>query len=162
MKLNKYIIILGVLLLYSSCLTYYDTKSGMHKSVTIFDVSEGVVNAIKEPFPDRNTSFNRLDLNNVKEKQNKIHFEQHLENRLESYSGWWIYGDGAHFFKDENSLLEWSLEFPNEEEDQLIELYLAICEMEFFPMESTMKGVLKNDTLLVESFEIIYVQGCGE
>ena len=110
------VIILGVLLLYSSCLTYYDTKSGMHKSVTIFDVTEGVVNAIKEPFPDRNTSFNRRDLNNVKEKQNKIHFEQHLENRLESYSGWWIYGDGAHFFKDENSLLEWSLEFPNEEE----------------------------------------------
>ena len=29
-------------------------------------------------------------------------------------------------------------------------------------MESIMNGVLKNDTLLVESFEIIYVQGCGE
>ena len=88
--------------------------------------------------------------------------EQHLENKIESYLGWWIYGEGEHFFKDESSLKEWSLEFLDEDEQQLIELYLAICEMEFFPMESIMKGVLKNDTLLVESFEIKYVQGCGE
>ena len=43
-----------------------------------------------------------------------------------SYSGWWIYGEGEHFFKDESSLKEWSLEFLNEDEQQLIELYLAI------------------------------------
>ena len=85
-----------------------------------------------------------------------------IVEEVKLYSGWWIYGEGSHFFKDENTLLEWSIYFPNEEEGHLEELYLAICEMEFFPMESIMKGHLKNDTLVVESFEILYIQGCGE
>ena len=140
---NKYAIILVLLLFNFSCWTYSDVSKELDKEIN---------DSLYED------SVNNFSSNEIKEK----FLEQHLENKLVSYSGWWIYGEGEHFFKDESSLKEWSLEFLNEDEQQLIELYLAICEMEFFPMESIMNGVLKNDTLLVESFEIIYVQGCGE
>jgi len=78
------------------------------------------------------------------------------------YIGWWVYGEGQHIFKDEESLEEWDLEFPNENMEELEELYLAVCEMEYFPMESKMIGRLMNDTLEVTDFEITYIQGCGE
>ena len=71
-------------------------------------------------------------------------------------------------FKDEESLEEWNLEFPNENMEELKELYLAICEMEYFPMECDMigykrKDVLENQTtLIVSKFNILYIQGCGE
>ena len=78
------------------------------------------------------------------------------------YVGWWVYGEGQHIFKDEESLEEWDLEFPNENMEELEELYLAVCEMEYFPMESKMIGRLMNDTLEVTDFEITYIQGCGE
>ena len=71
-------------------------------------------------------------------------------------------------FKDEESLEEWDLEFPNENMEELEELYLAICEMEYFPMECEMighkrKDVLENiTTLIVSEFNILYIQGCGE
>ena len=85
-----------------------------------------------------------------------------------SYNGWWVYGEGQHIFKDEESLEEWDLEFPNENMEELKELYLAICEMEYFPMECEMignkrKDILKNETaLIVSEFNILYIQGCGE
>jgi len=85
-----------------------------------------------------------------------------------SYNGWWVYGEGQHIFKDEESLEEWNLEFPNENMEELKELYLAICEMEYFPMECEMighkrKDVLENETILIVSkFNILYIQGCGE
>ena len=85
-----------------------------------------------------------------------------------SYNGWWVYGEGQHIFKDEASLEEWNLEFPNENMEELEELYLAICEMEYFPMECEMigykrKDVLENETtLIVSEFNILYIQGCGE
>ena len=85
-----------------------------------------------------------------------------------SHIGWWVYGEGQHLFKDEESLEEWSLEFPNENMEELEELYLAICEMEYFPMECEMighkrKDVLENATILIVSeFNILYIQGCGE
>ncbi len=78
------------------------------------------------------------------------------------YIGWWVYGEGQHIFKDEESLEEWDLEFPNENMEELEKLYLAVCEMEYFPMESKIKGHLRNDTLEVADFEITYIQGCGE
>ena len=78
------------------------------------------------------------------------------------YRGWWVYGEGQHIFKDEATLSEWTLSFPNENLDDLVELYLAVCEMEYFPMECEMYAVLKQDTLIVEDFEILYIQGCGE
>ena len=92
-----------------------------------------------------------------------------VENTEEkSYNGWWIYGEGQHIFKDEESLEEWNLEFSNENMEELKELYLAICEMEYFPMECEMighkrKDILKNETtLIVSEFNILYIQGCGE
>ena len=57
---------------------------------------------------------------------------------------------------------EWELTFPNENMQELVELYLAVCEMEYFPMECNMQGHLQNDTLEVTDFEITYIQGCGE
>jgi len=92
-----------------------------------------------------------------------------VENTEEkSYNGWWVYGEGQHIFKDEESLEEWNLEFSNEKMEELKELYLAICEMEYFPMECEMighkrKDILKNETaLIVSEFNILYIQGCGE
>jgi len=92
-----------------------------------------------------------------------------VENTEEkSHIGWWVYGEGQHIFKDEESLEEWNLEFPNENMEELEELYLAICEMEYFPMECEMighkrKDVLENETILIISeFNILYIQGCGE
>ena len=78
------------------------------------------------------------------------------------YTGWWVYGEGQHIFKDEESLREWGITFPNENMEELVELYLAVCEMEYFPMECIMQGNLQNDTLQVANFEITYIQGCGE
>ena len=85
-----------------------------------------------------------------------------------SHIGWWVYGEGQHVFKDEESLEEWDLEFSNENMEELQELYLAICEMEYFPMECEMighkkEGILENETILIVSeFNILYIQGCGE
>lgn len=79
-----------------------------------------------------------------------------------TYTGWWVYGEGQHIFKDEVTLSEWELSFPNENMDDLVALYLAVCEMEYYPMECEMYGDLNNDTLIVEGFEILYIQGCGE
>jgi len=84
------------------------------------------------------------------------------EKLTDSNSGWWIYGENQHLFKDENTLSEWALKFSNEDLEELSELYLAVAEMEYFPMECIMEGILVKDTLLVVDFEITYVQGCGE
>ena len=84
------------------------------------------------------------------------------------YIGWWVYGEGQHIFKDEQTLEEYDMEFQNENMEELVELYLAVCEMEYFPMESKMTGHLKKElvekqtTLIVSDFEILYIQGCGE
>jgi len=77
-----------------------------------------------------------------------------------TYTGWWIYGDGQHIFKDENTLQEWGLVFPNENKKKLVKLYLAITEMEYFPLECTMMGILNDNTLTISDFEITYIHGC--
>ena len=88
--------------------------------------------------------------------------EQSKLEEPKQYIGWWVYGEGQHIFKDEETLGEWELTFPNENMQELVELYLAVCEMEYFPMECNMQGHLQNDTLEVTDFEITYIQGCGE
>ena len=95
---------------------------------------------------------------------NKGLADNSLSPRIEitTFSGWWVYGEGQHIFKDETTLGEWELTFPNENMEELIELYVAVCEMEYFPMECIMQGNLQNDTLQVVNFEITYIQGCGE
>ena len=79
-----------------------------------------------------------------------------------TYTGWWVYGEGQHIFKDEATLEEFDLVFLNENMEELVVLYLSVCEMEYFPMECSMIGHLQNDTLEVTDFEITYIQGCGE
>ena len=80
--------------------------------------------------------------------------------KQKEYIGWWVYGEGQHIFKDEQNL--------EENMEELVQLYLAVCEMEFFPMECKMNGYLqkelveKKTTLIVSDFEILYIQGCGE
>ena len=79
-----------------------------------------------------------------------------------TYIGWWVYGEGQHIFKDEETLKEFDLVFPNENMEELVELYVSVCEMEYFPMECEMKGTVNGTILSVEDFEILYIQGCGE
>ena len=81
---------------------------------------------------------------------------------VKTYVGWWVYGEGQHIFKDEQTLDEYDLIFPNENMEELVELYISVCEMEYFPMECQMKGILKGSVLSVLEFEILYIQGCGE
>jgi hypothetical protein len=94
-----------------------------------------------------------------KESEIQIIAEHSDEN---TYTGWWVYGEGQHIFKDEQTLDEYDLIFPNEIMQELVVLYLSVCEMEYFPMECIMQGDLQNDTLEVTDFEITYIQGCGE
>jgi hypothetical protein len=84
------------------------------------------------------------------------------KSRVDTLTGWWVYGEGQHIFKDEATLVEYDMIFPNENMEELIELYLAVCEMEYFPMESEITGFLNGNILEVSDFEILYIQGCGE
>ena len=79
-----------------------------------------------------------------------------------TFTGWWVYGEGQHIFKDEQTLGEYDLIFPNENMVELAELYISVCEMEYFPMECKMTGILSDSILSVQDFEILYIQGCGE
>ena len=81
---------------------------------------------------------------------------------IKTYVGWWVYGEGQHIFKDEQTLEEYDLIFPNENMVELVELYISVCEMEYFPMECQMTGFLSGNILSVQAFEILYIQGCGE
>ena len=82
--------------------------------------------------------------------------------KTNTLTGWWVYGEGQHIFKDEQTLEEYDLIFPNENMVELVELYVSVCEMEYFPMECQMTGVLSGNILSVQAFEILYIQGCGE
>jgi len=90
------------------------------------------------------------------------------EIKEQTYTGWWIYGEEQHIFKDKKTLNEYDLEFPNENMAKLKELYLEICEMEYFPMECVITGTLKKtllhetNTIVVANFEVLYIEGCGE
>ena len=81
---------------------------------------------------------------------------------VNEHIGWWGYGEGQHIFKDEETLEEYDLVFPEENMEELVELYLSVCEMEYFPMECAMKGAVNEGIFYVVSFEILYIQGCGE
>ena len=84
------------------------------------------------------------------------------ENVKLSMSGWWIYGEGLHSFMDEKSLEEYNLQFSNEDSLELIELYLSVVEMEYFPMETNIIGFKKDNNFYVDDFEITYIIGCDE
>ena len=82
--------------------------------------------------------------------------------KAQDFSGWWIYGESLHLFKDEKSLKEFEISFLNERKEDLELLYLEIAEMEYFPVDCKVKGYVKNDTLYVDDLEITFIQGCGE
>ena len=85
-----------------------------------------------------------------------------ISDTVKTYVGWWVYGEGQHIFKDEETLDEYDLVFPNENMVGLVELYISVSEMEYFPMECQMRGILIGSILSVQEFEILYIQGCGE
>jgi len=103
--------------------------------------------------------------NNSEKRESRLEFI--VQNtKSKTYQGWWVYGEGQHIFKDEKTLDEYNLEFPNENMEELKDLYLAMCEMEYFPMECNITGqlqkhILENKLILIVSdFEILYIQGC--
>ena len=101
------------------------------------------------------------------EQENKsIDLESWRGVPILTFTGWWVYGEGQHIFKDEVTLKEYDLIFPNENMEELVALYLAVCEMEYFPMECEMSGYIffidRVQFLEVTDFEILYIQGCGE
>ena len=101
---------------------------------------------------------------NIKEQEESINLSTKTisSDTAKTYLGWWVYGEGQHIFKDELTLAEYDLTFPNENMEELVELYVSVCEMEYFPMECQMSGILSGSILSVEEFEILYIQGCGE
>jgi hypothetical protein len=101
---------------------------------------------------------------NIKQHQESINLSTKTisSDTVKTYLGWWVYGEGQHIFKDELTLAEYDLTFPNENMEELVELYVSVCEMEYFPMECEMKGILIGSILSVHEFEILYIQGCGE
>ena len=103
----------------------------------------------------------------VMEQENKsIDLESWRGVPSQTFTGWWVYGEGHHIFKDEETLEEYDLIFPNENMEELVALYLAVCEMEYFPMECEMSGYIffidGVQFLEVTDFDILYIQGCGE
>ncbi len=103
------------------------------------------------------TTINTSKLTSTKQE----HKPENFCGEVLTYKGWWVYGEGQHIFKDEDTLEEWDLEFLKEDMGELEELYLAVCEMEYFPMECEMKGTVNEGILYVVSFDILYIQGCG-
>ena len=101
---------------------------------------------------------------NIKQHQESINLSTKTisSDTVKTYLGWWVYGEGQHIFKDELTLAEYDLTFPNENMEELVELYISVCEMEYFPMECQMTGILSVSILSVQEFEILYIQGCGE
>ena len=101
---------------------------------------------------------------NIKQHEESINLSTKTisSDTAKTYLGWWVYGEGQHIFKDELTLAEYDLTFPNENMEELVELYVSVCEMEYFPMECEMKGILIGSILSVQEFEILYIQGCGE
>ena len=88
------------------------------------------------------------------------------QNNQRDYYGWGIYGDSNNIFKEENTLEEWELYFPNEDMKELKDLYISLENMEYFPIECKMTGsyrLVKNTpSLFVSDFEILHIQGCDE
>jgi len=97
-------------------------------------------------------------LSSCKIESESLNLKQQSETQLKNiaedtssknYKGWWIYGEGQNI-------------------KELETLYLAVCEMEYFPMESVLDATMKIDSrnskkiLVVYDFEILYVEGCGE
>ena len=80
--------------------------------------------------------------------------------KVQDFSGWWIYGESLHLFKDEKSLKEFEISFLKERKEDLELLYLEVAEIEYFPVDCNINGYVRNDTLYVFDLKITYVKGC--
>jgi len=71
---------------------------------------------------------------NIKQQEESINLSTKTISldTVKTYLGWWVYGEGQHIFKDELTLAEYDLIFPNENMEELVELYVSVCEMEYF------------------------------
>ena len=87
---------------------------------------------------------------------------QDLNVSVTQLSGWWVYGEGYHSFMDEVTLEEYDLDFIKEDSLEIIELYMSVTEMEYFPMETNIIGYKENKKFNVDDFEITYIVGCDE
>ena len=123
---------------------------------------ENILNLENISDPKRKTGEKWIDSNGKRWVQRDGFKMEVSEPKPQQYTGWWVYGEGQHIFKDEATLEEFDLIFPNENMVELVELYISVCEMEYFPMECQMSGILSGSILSVEEFEILYIQGCGE
>ena len=156
---------------YPSCWPFFhDPEFSPHENVRSehkrFETESTINSHIKDWATQEEKERQKLKINENSRKEftNKI-----SKDSSQTYIGWWVYVEGQHIFKDEASLEEWTLIFPNENLQDLENLYLSITEMEYFPMECKMKGVKikvnlpnKESRLIVSDFEILYIQGCGE
>ena len=139
----------------------YTNSDGMPSTFSILDVSEGLSNGIKNrKFKVSETAKNNIEKVDVKLANSTAIMAS--SKILINYQGWWIYGEEQHIFKDESTLGEWPLKFPNENKKELAELYLSVCEMEYFPMYCNMEGTFNGDTLVVTNFEILFIEGCDD
>ena len=123
---------------------------------------ENILNPENRSDPKRKIGDKWIDSNEKRWVQRDGFKMEVSDQKAQTYTGWWVYGEGQHIFKDEETLEEYDLTFPNENMVELVELYLSVCEMEYFPMECEMTGILNGNILEVSNFEILYIQGCGE
>ena len=118
-------------------------------------------------------NFSCFDIGHYTSTQPYPPVEKSIEDATRDYIGWWVYGEGQHIFKDEFSLEEWDIHFLNEDIEEMSGLYLSVTEMEYFPIECKMTGRivgirdslssnLVSSQIHVETFEILYIEGCGE
>lgn len=171
------IFIITLLLFFPSCYvsntSYVDPETGITKDLMTTDLilglADGIATAIDNPTSESNAmklqrkKIQRGISSGVSEyNENNDEAIKFMQKYSKTFTGWWVYGEGQHIFKDEVTLEEYDLVFLNENMEELAELYLAVCEMEYFPMECEMQGILNDTILTVQAFEILYIQGCGQ
>lgn len=85
---------------------------------------------------------------------------------LNTYTGWWVYGEGEHIFKDSETLEEWEVFFINDDKKDMGALYLEVAQMEYVALECTIEASLfqnENKKIAeIASFKITYIEGCGD
>ena len=111
------------------------------------------------------TSKKEYNSINTEKIKNRAEFDT-LAKAQKEFNGWWIYGDGLHIFKDSKTLEEFDLYFINEDILEIESLYLAVSEMEYYPLECNIKGSLQKEKgskrliLTAVEFDILHVEGC--
>ena len=171
------IFIITLLLFFPSCYvsntSYVDPETGITKDLMTTDLilglADGIATAIDNPTSESNAmklqrkKIQRGISSGVSEyNENNDEAIKFMQKYSKTFTGWWVYGEGYHSFMDEVNLQEYDLEFTNEDSLEIIELYMSVVEMEYFPMETNIFGYKENNTFYVNDFEITYIVGCDE